>query len=154
MVPVSPDCMDLEFYPFSATKRCHLFEFESVSERKRISKRITFAALPGYTSVYNLALMDVDTHGDATDINISNNSDMPKVMATVIRCMLVFLEMYPSATIHIRGNSPSRTRLYRAIIGREISKAKNFLEIYGIADRQIEPFCANTEYDAFLIKKL
>lgn len=146
--------MDLEFYPLTARENRLLFEFESISEQKRISKRVTFAALPDSPSVFNLALMDLDQYGATTDVAVSNNSDMPKVMATVIQCVFLFLEKYPSATVHITGNSPARTRLYRATISREISKAKNFIEIYGMDGWQIEPFRSGKHYDAFLIRRL
>lgn len=145
--------MDLEFYPLTAKKHRLLFEFDSISEHKRIPKRVTFVALPDAPTVYNLALMDIDEQGGTTDITISNNSDMPRVMSTVIRCIILFLEKYPTATIHIRGNSQSRTRLYRAIISREISKAEKFLEIYGISGWEIELFSPGKNYDAFLIRK-
>ncbi|MBO9616683.1 MAG: hypothetical protein J7619_28610 [Dyadobacter sp.] len=144
--------MDLEFYPVTAQKSCRLFEFESISETKCIKKRIEFAILNKTAQLYNLALTDINQEGATSDIVISDNADMPKVMATVIHCLHQFLENHPSATVLVRGNSPARTRLYRAVISREISKVKNFLEIYGTDGYVNEPFRINTHYEAFFIK--
>lgn len=149
---LSPDCMDLEFYPVTVKNHGRLFEFESVSETKRIIKRVKFDILNKASQFYNLALTDVVKAGVTSDIVVSDNADMPKVMATVIHCLLQFLENHPSATVLVRGNSPARNRLYRAVINREISNVKNFLEIYGTDGTDAEPFRTNTHYEAFFIK--
>lgn len=145
--------MQSEFYPFISKKHCRLFEFESVSEWKSIRKQVIFQALPGEPELYNLALIDILETGEASDVVVSDNSDMHKVMATVIHCLLRFFEHHPSVTVYIRGNSASRMRLYRAIISREISEVKNILEIYGKNGPKIELFRSNTNYEAFLIKQ-
>ncbi|MHA4737989.1 DUF6934 family protein [Dyadobacter sp. MSC1_007] len=145
--------MQSEFYPFQSKNHCQLFEFESVSEWKCIRKQVIFRALPGEPKLYNLALIDILENGDTSDAVVSDNSDMRKVMATVIHCLLRFLEYHPFASVYIRGNSASRMRLYRAIISREISEVKNILEIYGKNGTKIELFRSNTNYEAFLIKQ-
>lgn len=144
--------MDLEFYPVTHQKSYLLFEFESISETKCIKKRVEFAVLSRTAQLYNLALTDLDHEGSTSDVVVNDNADMPKVMATVIHCLLQFLENHPLATVLVRGNSPARTRLYRAVISREISKVKNFLEIYGTDGHANEPFRINTHYEAFFIK--
>lgn len=145
--------MDLEFYPLEIKNHYRLFEFESVSEKKCITKRVIISPIPGSGGLYNFALVDVLEDNINSDVEISNNADMPKVMSTVIHCLLRFLDHYPFAAVHIEGNSPARNRLYRAVIGRKISKVENFLEIYGIAGSDIEPFQVNAKYDGFLIKR-
>jgi hypothetical protein len=144
--------MDLEFYPLTVTNQYRQFEFESVSETRRIRKRVKFASLNKSAQFYNLALTDVSEEGVTSDIVISDNADMPKVMATVIQCLLQFLATHPSTTVLVRGNSPARNRLYRAVINREISKVENFLEIYGTDGIETEPFRTNVHYEAFFIK--
>ncbi len=151
--PLSHDCMDLEFYPLTVKNHYRLFEFESVSDSKRILKRVVFRAIPGTPDIHNLALIDVLENNVTSDIEISNNADMPKVMSTVIHCLLRFLDHYPTATVYMEGNSSSRNRLYRAVISREISKVKNFLEIYGRNERDFEPFQPGIPYTSFLIKQ-
>lgn len=145
--------MDLEFYPLTVKNHYRLFEFESVSEHKCILKRVVFRAILSAPDIYNLALIDVLKNNVTSDIEISNNADMPKVMSTVIHCLLRFLDHYPAAAVYIEGNSPSRNRLYRAIISREFPKVKDFLEIYGMGHGDIEPFRLETPYDSFLIKR-
>lgn len=145
--------MDLEFYPLTVKNHYRLFEFQSVSETKRISKQVIISPIPGTSGVYNFALVDVLKNNITSDIEISNNADMPKVMSTVIHCLLGFLEQYPFAAVHIEGNSPARNRLYRAVIGREISKVENFLDIYGMTGSYMESFQVDSKYDSFLIKR-
>lgn len=46
-------------------------------------------------------------------MTISNNHDTKKVLSTVARAVLDFLEQNPQAIVMARGSTPSRTRLYQ-----------------------------------------
>lgn len=58
------------------------YEFESVSEEKVVKKVIEYVLIDKSIPLYNLALLDVSKE-EVSDISVSNNNDMPKIMATV-----------------------------------------------------------------------
>jgi len=93
------------------------YEFDSISEKKSVKKVIEYALIDKDTLLYNLSLLDV-TKDEVSDISISNNKDMPKVLATVYQTLLDFFTANPKAKVIFQGNTPSRNRLYRAAIGK------------------------------------
>nr|WP_157488323.1 hypothetical protein [Dyadobacter crusticola] len=76
---------------------------------------------------------------------------MNKIIATVIETISIFLGKDQSRSIYFTGSTPSRTRLYRAIISREFHEAKKYYEIYGVPQTGQEPFSADTNYIGFSI---
>jgi hypothetical protein len=143
--------MKSESYLFSSDNECLLFEFDSVSDRKTIKKVITYTPHFQNLKIFNLALGDLQDNGELSDLNVSNNSDMHKVIATVVCTMFHFFERYPDYMLHVKGSTLDRTRLYRIIIGREFQEAEKYFEIYGVIDSQVEAFIPNHAYSAFFI---
>ncbi|WP_026628674.1 DUF6934 family protein [Dyadobacter alkalitolerans] len=146
--------MKTEHYDYKASENCLLFEFESVSEFKSIRKLIIYTPSEKVSNMYNLALCDILSNGESCDRNISNNLDMGKVIATVVKSMVTFCKAYPNSSIYITGSTPARTRLYNIIISKELSEARRIFEIYGLKETKRELFISNREYDAFLITYL
>lgn len=114
--------MEEEVYDFRLTSRHTVrYEFESVSEKKVIKKIVEYVLVDKELSLYNLSLLDA-YEGGVSDENVSNNNDMPKVLATVYQTMLHFFQSSPHAIIIFEGSTTSRTRLYRiAIADRAIA---------------------------------
>ncbi len=100
--------MKQEFYKYEIDKDCLLFRFESRSIEKTIQKIITYTPFPDNPEVYNLALGDILKNGEVSDLSVSNNDDMQKVMATVVRTMLRFFEKYPDNFVYFKGSTPER----------------------------------------------
>ncbi|MBO0939040.1 hypothetical protein J2I47_20975 [Fibrella sp. HMF5335] len=139
-------------YAFTLSDDLLTFRFESISDQKRITKLIVYTPIPGLNGVYNLALLDFLSDGTTDDLTVSNNGDMPQILATVAQTMLQFLRQHPGATIAFAGSTPVRTRLYRVAISQNIQLIEPMLLIEGFVGGVFEPFRPNRPYDAFFIR--
>ncbi len=139
-------------YPYTANEATGHFKFQSVGKRGTIDKAIELAQMaPG---IYNLALLDFDpvTQGYVDD-SITDNGDMPEVLATVMAVVLDHLSRFPRSSIIITGNSPSRTRLYQIAINKIGDDLKRQLKILGYQRSGWRIFEPNQSYESFLIAR-
>lgn len=137
------------FYDFTVHNEALRFEFDSIGHRA-IRKIIVYHKLP-FPNVYNLALGDIDENGKADfEIN-SDNGDRNHILATVIQTLIVFFTRYPEASVFIAGSTPSRTRLYQAVIGRELGEIQKRFEVTGVTQEGTEPFQQGKPYQSFVI---
>ncbi len=143
--------MKSEFYNFNANESALSFEFQSVSDKKIINKIVVYSPFPDNPQLFNLALGDILENGEVSDLIVSNNADMEKVIATIVQTMFCFFEKHPECFIYFKGSTPERTRLYRIIISRELQEANKVFQIYGILDSEITVFQLNCSYDSFVI---
>lgn len=144
--------MKEKFYPFRASEDYLSYYFESRSEERVIPKAIQFEKIGA--QVYNLAFGDLDSGGDINDVVVSNNGDMHKVMATVAQVVIAFFGAYPDRQIYFTGSSPSRQRLYRAILAREAERWSEVFEVQGVVQGKPVQFEGCVNYQAFLIKPI
>ncbi|MCX6213174.1 hypothetical protein [Spirosoma sp.] len=131
------------------------FTFDSVSSQNVIHKAIEFSPFPANAIFYNLALLDVDEDGTTNDLAISNNQDMNRVIATVFKAMRAFFEKHPNKLVYFKGSDETgiRTRLYRALISRELEQASEMFAIYGqLTEDTYEEFAPNRPYIAFIFQ--
>ena len=141
--------MNQPFYEFTTSIEAQRFEFVSIGQRV-VRKVIIYQQLP-FPSVYNLALGDIDEQGK-TDYEItSDNGDRDIILATVIQTLIAFLKKNPQASVFIAGSTPSRTRLYQAVITHELGEVQKRFEIMGITENGLEPFSQGKGYQAFVI---
>ncbi|MGF7216605.1 hypothetical protein GGR92_002772 [Spirosoma lacussanchae] len=139
-------------YPFSSRNQGLYYSFYSVSDSKIVTKLVIYS--PISSSVYNLALVDVQADGSLADDVTTNNQDINQVMATVIQTMLAFSDQYPDKLIYVQGSDDKRTRLYRILITRELDEAQRLFTIYGKRnDQQYEPFVKGHQYVGFLFQR-
>jgi hypothetical protein len=143
--------MKQKYYNYLSNEECLWFEFESVSELKTVKKVIVYTPFQDNSDVFNLGLVDALSDGSYSDKSVTNNDDMEKVLATVIRTLLRFFEKNPFKMVYIEGSTSERTRLYRIIISRELSIIEEIFSIYGLLDSLSEPFKKNQNYSAFVI---
>ena len=143
--------MKQDFYNYEVGNDGLYFSFTSVSEHKIIPKIIVYTPFPNDPNFFNLALGDILENGEISDLTVSNNSDMEKVIATVIRTMFNLFENHPDKLIYFKGSTPERTRLYRIIITKELNEANKLFDLYGIIDDRLEDFEINRPYQAFVI---
>jgi hypothetical protein len=141
-----------KFYPFRASEDYLFYYFESRSEERTIAKAIEFAQIGQNT--YNLAFGDLADNGDLDDLVVSNNGDMQKIIATVAQVIVTFLGAYYSKQIYFTGSSPARTRLYRAILNKEIDNWSDVFDIKGVSNSGLVSFPTQVDCDAFLIKRI
>lgn len=115
-------------------------------------KRVVFSEYQA--NVFNLALLDVLPDGETSDISESKNNDIRIILATVIRIISDFFNQNPNVIITFRGNDHRRQRLYRLVIGRELSVIEAKFRIFGLIDGVIERFEPDKHYEVFIIQKL
>lgn len=144
--------MKEKFYPFRASEDYLFYYFESRSEERTIPKAVQFEKIGA--DIYNLGFGDLHEGHDFNDVVTSNNGDMRKVMATVVQIVIVFLSAYPNQQVYFAGSSPSRTRLYRAILSREAEHWSEVFDIKGIVKGKPEPFQSSMHCEAFLISHI
>ncbi|MFN0050312.1 MAG: DUF6934 family protein [Cytophagales bacterium] len=143
--------MNVPAYPLSTNPEKLVFRFKSFSEGKIISKEIAYVQMYQNSIIYNLALGDYDADGILSDLTISHNHDMEKVLATVAKSMLEFFSIRPNCTIFFTGSTSVRTRLYRIAISNYMNEFKEIFVIYGTIKDLLEEFEPNKSYDSFLI---
>lgn len=143
--------MKQHFYKYLRDEDCLWFEFESVSKQKTVKKVVVYTPFQENSNVFNLALADAFPDGSYSDKSVTNNDDMEKVMATVIRTVLRFFEKYPTKMLYIEGSTAERTRLYRIIISRELSEIEKTFTVYGLLESDTVIFQKNQNYNAFVI---
>ncbi|ACT95864.1 DUF6934 family protein [Dyadobacter fermentans] len=139
-------------YPYTANEATGHFKFQSVGKRGTIDKAIELAQMaPG---IYNLALLDFDpVTQDYVDDSITDNGDMPEVLATVLAVVLDHLSQFPKSNIIITGNSRSRNRLYQIAINKIGDDVKRQLIILGYQHARWRVFEPNQSYESFLIAR-
>lgn len=140
-----------DFYKYLRDEDCQWFEFESVSVHKSVKKVVVITPFHDNPDIFNLALADAFPDGSYSDKSVTNNDDMEKVMATVIRTVLRFFERHPTKLVYIEGSTAERTRLYRIVISREISEIEKTFAVFGLLNDNMEIFKKNQNYEAFVI---
>jgi len=129
------------------------FEFVSTGEKGAIRKRIEFRP-SNIEDVYELGFGDVMPDNETVDDTVvSDNGDRDKVLATVIRALILFTTRYPDRWVHFQGSTNSRTRLYRMVITQRYKELNSIFDIYGLQEDKVIPFVKGAPFSAFLFKK-
>ena len=110
--------------------------FESIGTNGSIFKVVIFSEIED--NVYNLGFGDYDLMTNEIDDKIvSDNGDMVKVIATIVRIALRFFAENPMTYIYIEGSTPLRTQLYNRIINRNYDYLINLYEIHGSKNNSV-----------------
>ncbi|MCB9309829.1 MAG: hypothetical protein H6567_07225 [Lewinellaceae bacterium] len=100
----------------------------------------------------SLLMGDYDKHSGETDfLNVSNNGDRDKVLATIVDICYSYFELYPNHVITFTGANEARTRLYQMAISKYFDELALDFYIYGELNKATEPFRKNVNYSAFYI---
>ena len=143
--------MDEPIYPLKNLSDSIVFQFESIGRNGTFLKEVTFTPISNASNYYQLALFDVDKNDKRSVLSESKNQDMNKIMASVIKCMVVFWESNPFSSIVFSGSTPIRTRLYRIIINKLYDGINDKFEIMGFSEiHGLEKFNVNHEYIFFV----
>lgn len=144
--------MNYEPYEFIFNEENTHFTFQSIGKRGVFDKAIAFT--PIGDNIYNLALLDFDPEDqNYTDQNVTDNGDMPLVLATVMTIILDYLNQFPDRKVYLIGNSRSRTRLYQIAISKVINQISD-ITVLGYYNSQWIQFEPNKVFDSFLIIKI
>ncbi|WP_041895043.1 DUF6934 family protein [Myroides profundi] len=151
--------MQYPSYSFTTDRENSIYEFTSIGKNQAIKKLIIFAPIKAEKNLYNLSFGDanesIDKNGLINDTITSNNGDMKKVLATVFRAVLAFIQNKKECKIVFRGSTPSRTRLYRIALSNNYDELSKYFDIYGInQDGKLLYFEKDKEYIGFLINPL
>lgn len=101
---------------------------------------------------YNLALLE-ERNGDYFINTTSNNQDVVKIITTVIKTVLEFLQEHPKAVIIIRASDEKRLRIYNSIIQRHYKSLSEEIRFFGVENDKGEPYDVRKNYDWFVIAR-
>ncbi len=130
-----------------------VYLFESIGPKGVIEKAVVFTEA-NLHNLFNLGLGDVSKEtGRIDDSVVSDNGDMPKVLATVAAIVMDFTEKNREAIVVAVGNTPSRTRLYRMGITSHYELLMADFIVFGFGDGAWEEFTKGKAYEAFYVKR-
>jgi hypothetical protein len=135
-----------EHYSFSSREDKSLYYFQSVGAQGEILKVVTFYLTK--SGKWNLGFGDWNS-GKVDDRVVSNNSDMFKVMKTVISCAYDFSESYPDRVIQVVPVDEKRKLLYHGILKRHQDIIEKTFWIEGLQNNLTFPFNKEDCYEQF-----
>ena len=129
------------------------FEFISVGSKGSVIKVVRYREI-NVKGIYNLGFGDKEpVSGYINDLNVTNNSDSQKVLATVARTLYLFTEQYPDVIVIATGSTAARTRLYRMGITNNLAAIEQDFFVLGLTDSDWEPFRKSVTYHAFSVQR-
>jgi hypothetical protein len=143
--------MSLTPYPISSQTGFR-FSFESIGPSGTVNKLILYDRVSEELNLYNLALVDSYDDGSLDDLSVSDNQDMPRILATVIYTMHLFFMEHPMATVIFLGSTPARTRLYRVAISQNLALFEETFLVKGLLKGEPELYQPNRPYEAFTVR--
>ncbi len=133
------------------TEKELVFSFVSEGPKGRIVKLVKYQEI--LPNLYNLGFGDqIPGTLEVDDKVVSNNSDLDKVMASVMLTIGLFFRRKPDSAITFKGSNLIRTKLYQRIIQNYSEPYRDLYYFYGGNDSVgLEPFNPKTEYLYFII---
>ncbi|SEJ14604.1 hypothetical protein SAMN05216327_106324 [Dyadobacter sp. SG02] len=145
--------MHYDQYEITKGETAMTYEFVSQGPKGSIKKVVIYSPR-ALDNVFNLGFGDKNEEtGQLDDCVATNNGDSVKVLATVASTVYLFTNLFPNALIAATGSTPSRTRLYRAVISNNLETIKQDFEVFGLLGDEWETFCTDKDYQAFLIRR-
>ena len=146
--------MDIRGYDFKMSEQLWSYEFYSEGPKGKIRKIVQF--IPFHMeglNCFNLGFGDWDDENKLfDDLIITDNKDSLKVLVTVAQTVLEFTNSFPDAIVHVKGSTPSRTRLYQIGITKNWIEICQLFNVFGYTtNNQWQLFLKNVNYDAFMV---
>lgn len=138
--------MHLPVYGITTTPDKLIYWFVSKGPNGEILKAIFYQPLSA-PNRFNFGFGDVDSKGNISDVVMSGNADLRKVLATVAQTLYSFFDQYPDKTVQFQGTDARRNITYFRIIrdyGHEV--AEDFTFEGRRKDGNWEPFNPNQDY--------
>ena len=143
--------MELPRYNTHTGRRRKVYEFISQGPKGRITKRVYFQETTKENYV-SLLMGDYKHETGETDfLNVSNNGDRDKVLATIADICYSYFELYPTHVITFTGANEARTRLYQMAINIHLDELSLDFHIFGERNKAVETFKKNVNYSAFYV---
>jgi hypothetical protein len=141
--------MEKEGYPITLAES-NFYTFISTGKKGEILKGIYFQEME--TPYYNLVLLDFDFETQKwSDITISNNGDVVRIMKTVINIIEHFFSQNPAIRLLIEGNTTSKKKLYNRIVKNNLDWLSKKFEISISGEKHLEPINFDSVQDLFYI---
>jgi hypothetical protein len=144
--------MNLDKYSLEPSENNICFYFTSIGRKGRVKKLIKFQPL-SKVDYFNLSFGDIINIDEVDDMNITDNGDSQKVLATVANAVLNFTDINRKARIVIVASSAARTRLYRIGISNNLFEINKQFILLGLLNNNWEVFEPGKDYKAFLAKR-
>ena len=146
--------MDIRGYDFKMSEQLWSYEFYSEGPKGKIRKIVQFIPfnMEGL-NCFNLGFGDWDYEKKLfDDLIITDNKDSLKVLVTVAQTVLEFTNSIPDAIVHVKGSTPSRTRLYQIGITKNWIEISQLFNVFGYTtNNQWRLFLKNVNYNAFMV---
>jgi hypothetical protein len=140
--------MKKEGYEFISEKDLY-YSFLSIG-KKEIPKIVIFQIIDENT--YNLVLADFDfSTTKFSDTIVSNNGDLGKIMATVLKIILHFIDNHPDSRIILQGNTATKRQLYNRMLNNYYSELSAFIYVEVLIYKQLKEFEIGNKSDIFYI---
>ena len=145
--------MKLDRYELQAGSNLTTFEFISEGRKGKIVKLIQFQPM-NLEGIFNLAFGDkiLETDG-LDDLNVTDNGDAEKVLATVVAAVYAFAENHPDAWVYATGSTSARTRLYRMGINKHFVTVRTDFDLMGETQNEWEWYEQGKDYQAFAARR-
>jgi hypothetical protein len=144
--------MDKPHYDYKTSSDGQYYFFDSIGKTS-IPKAVGYILRNSDARLVELVFGDLIDNESIDVMNVSNNQDLPLVIGTVIFTLIDYLEGFPDNIVYFRGSTPSRTRLYRAIITKNLIQSELSYQIFGILDDEnFELFNPNHHYQGYIIR--
>ena len=124
--------MEEEVYHISQVSK-YVFEFPSIG-KKHLLKQVVFSKMSYNHNNYNLSLGTILENGTVNFLDSSNNGDVVKVFATVIKCVKTFASDFHDSVIFFKGNTEQKNRVYNEILRRHYDEFSVDFNIFGVSN--------------------
>ncbi len=144
----------LKKYENSYIEENYVYSFDSQGVKGTILKLVAFQ--PMNLNEYNLALLDYDIENQVmNDTIVSNNQDMPMILATVINIIADFLKFKSDCLVFIIGNSEIRQKLYNRVVRNNLNDLTELYSIKGVLESGDVELFSNVfkDYVSIIIEK-
>jgi hypothetical protein len=135
-----------ETYPYFPIGDELFWGFKSEGVKGIIPKVVLFT--PIRNGKWNLGFGDWKNN-DIDDKTMSNNQDVVKVIGTVAKVAIEFLEHYPDATLVIKPVDEKRKKLYNIVFQRHFETIKDKFKIIGINGKRRRIYSPEKVFDHF-----
>jgi len=161
--------MNTDFYEYNRTHLGNTYSFVSRGKSGDILKMVLIRRIPNLISgigskhLFNLGFGDISTQGNKVALDDSrrtNNGDLPKVIATVLRIAMEFMSENPDVLLIFQGYDDGKTAadgrnqrnvLYQRVIESNWDELNMLYQIYGVKDGEQVEYLHRGCYDAILI---
>jgi protein tyrosine phosphatase len=141
--------MITEAYSYIAIENKTVFVFHSEGSQGTIVKVVEFTLTDEKT--WNLGFGDW-SNGDIDDTIVTNNHDAMRVIRTVAKATIEFLEEYPKRVITIQAVDEKRNKLYNLVFQRHFKEIEPIFDVFGLIKGKKESYSTQKYYERFELK--